>query len=111
MSYVVVARSVAKGEHKDEIERATERNGCWQHGREAGDPGGIEPAEHDLLADLRRARRSLRLQAIDEPAAVARPTPGQRIADAGATVMGLWSFIIGQSAILIVWITVNLVGA
>jgi uncharacterized membrane protein len=75
----------------------------------AGDPGGMEPAEHDLLADLRRARRSLRLQAMDEP--VVRLTLGQRIADAVATVMGSWSFIIVQSAILFVWITANLVGA
>ena len=77
----------------------------------AEDPGGMEPAEHDLLADLRRARRSLRLQDMDEPPAVARLTPGQRIADAVATVMGSWSFIIVQSAILFVWITANLVGA
>jgi uncharacterized membrane protein len=71
----------------------------------------MEPAEHDLLVDLRRARRSLRLQDMDEPPAVARLTPGQRIADAVATVMGSWSFIIVQSAILFVWITANLVGA
>lgn len=70
----------------------------------------MEQAEHDLLADLRRERRSLRLQAMDEPPAVARLMPGQRIADAVATVES-WSFIIVQSAILIVWITANLVGA
>jgi len=35
---------------------------------------------------------------------------GQRIADAVATVMGSWTFIIVQSAILFVWIAVNLVG-
>ena len=87
------------------------RNGCWQRGREGGRPGGMEPAEQDLLADLRRARRSLRLQAMDEPPAVARLTPGHRIADGVATVMGSWSFIIVQSAILFVWITANLVGA
>jgi uncharacterized membrane protein len=71
----------------------------------------MEPAELDLLVDLRRARRSLRLQNMDEPSAVARLTPGQRIADAVATVMGSRSFIIVQSAILFVWITANLVGA
>lgn len=75
------------------------------------DQDSMEQVEHDLLADLRRARRSLRLQAMDEPPAVARLTPGQSIADAVATVMGSWSFIIVQSAILIVWITANLVGA
>ena len=77
----------------------------------AGDPRGMEPAEHDLLVGLRRARRSRRLQEMDEPPALARLTPGQRIADAVATVMGSWSFIIVQSAILFVWITANLVGA
>ena len=41
---------------------------------------------------------------------VARLTLGQRIADAVATVMGSWTFIIVQSAILFVWITANLVG-
>src|SRR5690349_25015887 len=71
----------------------------------------MKQAEHDLLADLRRARRSLRLQDMDDPPAVARLTPGQRIADAVATVMGSWSFIIVQSAILFVWIAADLVGA
>lgn len=75
-----------------------------------GDPDSMEQAEHDLLADLRRARRSLRLQDMEEPSAVACLTPGQRIADAVATIMGSWSFIIVQSAILLVWITANLIG-
>ena len=71
----------------------------------------MEPTEHDLLADLRRARRSLRLQRMDELPTVARLSPGQRIADTVATVMGSWTFIIIQSGILFVWITANLVGA
>ena len=77
----------------------------------AEDQDGMEQAEHDLLTDLRRARRSLRLQGMDQPPAVARLTLGQRIADAVATVMGSWSFIIVQSAILFVWITANLIDA
>jgi uncharacterized membrane protein len=77
----------------------------------AEDQNGMEQAEHDLLADLRRARRSLRHQDMDQSPALARLTPGQRIADAVATIMGSWSFIIAQSAILIVWITANLIGA
>ena len=77
----------------------------------AEDQDGMEQAEHGLLADLRRARRSLRLQPMEQPPAAARLTLGQRIADAVATVMGSWTFIIVQSAILFVWITVNLVGA
>ena len=60
----------------------------------------MEQAEHDLLADLRRARRSLRLQAMDELPATVRQTLGQRIADAVATVMGSWTFVIVPSAIL-----------
>ena len=76
----------------------------------AEDPDGMEQAEHDLLADLRRARRSLRLQDMEEPSAVACLAPGQRIADAVATIMGSWSFIMVQSAILLVWITANLIG-
>src|SRR5215470_6009838 len=87
----MVACWVAQDEHKDEIDRVIERNGCRQCGREGARPGGMEPAEHDLLAALRRARRSLRLQAMNEPPAVARLTTGQRIADAVATVMGSWS--------------------
>ena len=71
----------------------------------------MEQGEHNLLADLRRARRSLRLQDVDEPAAVARLTPGQKIADAVAAVMGSWTFIIIQSGILFAWITANQVGA
>jgi uncharacterized membrane protein len=71
----------------------------------------MEQAEHDLLADLRRARRSLRLQGMDEPPAVARLSLGERIADAVAIVMGSWTFIIIQSGILFAWITANLVGA
>lgn len=77
----------------------------------AEDLNDMEQAEHDLLAHLRRPRRSPRLQDMDEPSAVVRLTPGQRIADAVATIMGSWSFIIAQSAILIVWITANLIGA
>jgi len=36
-------------------------------------------------------------------------TPGQRIADGVAAVMGSWSFIIVQSIILTVWIVLNLI--
>ena len=77
----------------------------------ARNPGGMERTEHDLLADLRQARRSLRLQRMDAPPTVVRLTLGQRIADTVATVMGSWTFIIIQSGILFVWITANLVGA
>jgi uncharacterized membrane protein len=45
------------------------------------------------------------------PPTVALLTPGQRIADAVAAVMGSWTFIIVQSVILCVWTSANLVGA
>jgi uncharacterized membrane protein len=72
---------------------------------------GMEPAEHKLLADLRQARRSLRLSDMDEPSAIGCVTPGQRIADTVANIMGSWTFIIIQSAILFTWIAANLIGA
>lgn len=45
------------------------------------------------------------------PPTVALLTPGQRIADAVAAVMGSWTFIIVESVILCVWTSANLVGA
>ena len=90
---------------------AQSRTGADSVEEKVEDQDDMERAEHDLLADLRRARRSLRLQGMDQSPAVARLTLGQRIADAVATVMGSWSFIIVQSAILFVWITANLIGA
>jgi uncharacterized membrane protein len=37
-------------------------------------------------------------------------TPGQRIADAVANGMGSWSFIIGQTIFVIIWMTLNVIG-
>ena len=71
----------------------------------------LEPLEHELLSDLRRRRRSLRLKPLEEYASAARPTRGQRIADAVVGVMGSWTFIVSQTVILIVWIAANLLGA
>jgi uncharacterized membrane protein len=71
----------------------------------------IDQEEHDMLNDLRRERRSLRLQATDELPENERVTLGQRIADAVASIMGSWAFIITQSAILLVWIAANVAGA
>lgn len=64
-----------------------------------------------MLGDLRRERRSLRLRAADEMPMVERVTFGQTVADAVARVMGSWTFIIVQSAILLTWIAANVVGA
>jgi uncharacterized membrane protein len=68
--------------------------------------GLVDHAERDLLVDLRRARRALRLHAKGE-----RLTRGQAVADAVACVMGSWAFIIVQSAVLAAWIAANLLGA
>ena len=76
----------------------------------AEDRDGMEQVEHELLADLRRARRSLCLDTMDEPPMTERMAFGPRIADAVASVMGSWTFIIVQSAILIGWIMANLFG-
>jgi uncharacterized membrane protein len=63
-------------------------------------------AEHQLLAQLRLLRRTMR----SETKAVLGPsdlTLGQRIADTVAAGMGSWRFIIIQSTILAVWIVLN----
>ena len=38
---------------------------------------------------------------------IEQQTVGQRVADRFATIMGSWTFIIIQSAILAVWVTIN----
>jgi uncharacterized membrane protein len=66
----------------------------------------LSDAEHALLVQLRLLRRTLR----SETAALLGPrelTFGQRIADAVAATMGSWPFIIAQSAILAIWIVLN----
>jgi uncharacterized membrane protein len=62
--------------------------------------------ETRLLEELRRMRRRIR---GGDPAQGAESglTMGQKIADLVAATMGSWSFIILQSAILIVWIVLN----
>jgi len=66
----------------------------------------LNEAEHQLLVQLRLLRRNLRAEsrAIFGPHEL---TVGQRIADAVAATMGSWRFIIIQSAILAVWIVLN----
>src|SRR5690242_11085755 len=64
----------------------------------------LHEAEHRLLVELRLLRRSLRK--------TLHPTTelrlGQRIADKVAATMGSWTFIIIQSAVLLVWIVLNI---
>lgn len=66
----------------------------------------LHAAEEKLLTDLRRLRRDRRTTGnIAKPASDL--TLGQKIADQVATTMGSWPFIIIQSAILFVWIVLN----
>ena len=66
----------------------------------------LHEAEERLLAELRDLRRGLRKTGVAERPADAL-TLGQRVADQVAATMGSWTFIIIQSAILLVWIVLN----
>lgn len=61
--------------------------------------------EAQLLRQLRSARREARRGKAGEPPL----TTGQRIADGVAATMGSWRFIIIQTTILVLWITLNIV--
>jgi uncharacterized membrane protein len=66
----------------------------------------LHDEEARLLSELRTLRRSQRVLA---PNAVIAPlTPGQRIADMVAATMGSWRFIVIQSALLVLWVTLNI---
>lgn len=67
---------------------------------------GLGADEKALLKKLRAARRERR--AGGPHGAQAQPTIGQKIADAVAATMGSWRFIIIQSTILLLWITLNI---
>ena len=71
----------------------------------------LHEAEQRLLDELRTMRRTLRrrLRGSHEGhhLAAAQLTAGQRIADTVAATMGSWKFIIIQSAVLCVWIALN----
>jgi uncharacterized membrane protein len=64
----------------------------------------FERAEQRLLKELRTLRQGSR-NAADRPDD--QLTLGQRVADQVAAAMGSWPFIIIQSAILFVWIVIN----
>jgi uncharacterized membrane protein len=66
----------------------------------------LHDAEARLLRELRVVRRTLRRHTKDRPPDAL--TVGQRIADQVAAIMGSWPFIIVQSAILAVWIVLNI---
>ncbi len=61
--------------------------------------------EANLLKELRLIRRGLRRATVGRP----KPelTVGQKIADAVASTMGSWRFIIVQSTLLLFWIGAN----
>jgi uncharacterized membrane protein len=65
----------------------------------------IHEAEARLLAELRAMRKGVRTKAIQPPEP--QLTLGQSVADAVASGMGSWRFILIQSAILAVWIVLN----
>jgi uncharacterized membrane protein len=65
----------------------------------------LHETEHRLLAELRILRRSLRDRSKMRGPQL---TVGQKIADTVAATMGSWRFIIIQTAILIVWIVLNI---
>jgi uncharacterized membrane protein len=64
----------------------------------------LRDTETRLLTELRTLRRDARSRRASRPP---RLTVGQRIADTVAANMGSWRFIIIQSAILVVWIILN----
>ena len=57
------------------------------------------------LAELKRLRAARRERRAEPELSV-----GQRVADLVAATMGSWRFIVIQSAILIVWIVLNIMG-
>lgn len=70
----------------------------------------LADVEEKLLEELRSVRRNARLllrSPEPEDPAVATLSRGQRIADAVARTMGSWRFIIVQSTLLAVWVTLN----
>ncbi|OWJ61444.1 DUF1003 domain-containing protein [Inquilinus limosus] len=64
----------------------------------------LTPEDEQLLHELRHQRRSHRAK---HRAAL---TFGQRLADGVAATVGSWRFIIVQSALLSLWIVLNVVG-
>ncbi len=64
----------------------------------------LHETEERLLAELRTVRRAHRTEHKD----AYKLTLGQRIADDVATTMGSWTFIIIQSALLLIWIVLNI---
>ena len=67
----------------------------------------LHEAEQRLLDDLRAIRQKARAAHGEMTAAKSDLTMGQKIADAVASNMGSWRFIIIQSTILFFWVVAN----
>jgi len=73
----------------------------------------IHETEERLLNELRSMRRGVRTVDVTADASELpeyKLTLGQRVADIVAAGMGSWAFIIIQSAILVVWMALNVTG-
>jgi uncharacterized membrane protein len=66
----------------------------------------LEDGETRLLTELRMLHRNMRKSQAHR--GMHNLTAGQRIADMIAATMGSWTFIIIQSAVLLVWIILNI---
>ena len=66
----------------------------------------LDDREAERLLQLRVLRRSQR--ELQEPPADRQLTLGERVADRVAATMGSWPFIVIQSALLAIWITLNI---
>jgi uncharacterized membrane protein len=67
----------------------------------------LHATEERLLAELRNMRREARGTPESTQVIQGRLTIGQQFADAVAATMGSWRFIIIQSAVLMIWIGLN----
>jgi uncharacterized membrane protein len=68
----------------------------------------LQVEEMRLLLRLRERRRHQRERKAAEPTG---RTLGETVSDAVAALVGSWRFIIVQSVLLVIWMTLNVVGA
>jgi uncharacterized membrane protein len=66
----------------------------------------VEKWERQRIRHVHRHKPVININRVDAE----KLTSGQRIADRLATVMGSWPFIIVQSIILTIWISLNVIG-
>jgi uncharacterized membrane protein len=68
----------------------------------------LHETEEKLLHELRVVRAKARAAHIQNEVAQDQLSMGQKIADGVAATMGSWNFIIVQSALLFLWVVLNL---